>query len=129
MWAGMHSRLDLAAKSVQRQLQSASETEAASHQPQLEELHAAMQSIAAHQLLTESSVERDVNACKVSLDSAIARLDTELRTGGNVRLEEARPGDGCFSSCQHMLRSKLLCAKDTADGLGIIDIEVTAGWA
>lgn len=121
-WVELHSRLACAAKSLQRQRQASHGSEQATLQDQLSSVHKAMQSVASRRQEIANGLALDISVSAAGLDAAISRLQLELNSGGNIRLEEARPTDSWLASCQELVKSRLIQA---GDGLGVEDVQVS----
>jgi hypothetical protein len=93
-------------------------------QAQLSSIQAAGQAVQAqHEQLT-AKLAADTQASAAALEDAVVRLQLELSSGGNIRLEEARPGEAWLASCQELLRSRLLQAGEPGGVHGITDVQV-----
>lgn len=126
-WDTLHSRLICASKSLERQLQSCTSSEQPALQQQMSSLPTAMQSVATRQQMVLDKLAADIAAAAAVLDAAVSRLQMELSSGGNIRLEEGKHSDSWFASCQELLKSKLIQTSDSGGGLGIDDIQVGNG--
>lgn len=120
----LHGSLACAAKSLQRQLQSSVCSDQASLQDTLNSIEAAMHSVASRQQEIGNRFAKDTNASAAGLNAAVSRLQLELSSGGNIRLEEARPTDSWLTSCQQLLKSRLIQAGEPGGELGITELQV-----
>ena len=98
-------------------------------QEQLSIFPTAMLTIARRQQMIADKLAADIAASGAAVDAAVERLQLELSSGGNIRLEEARPTDSWLASCQELLKNKLIQAGDPGGGLGIADIQVCHAFA
>jgi hypothetical protein len=95
-------------------------------QAQISSIQAAAQSVAARQEQLAAKLSADTQASAAALEDAVARLQLELSSGGNIRLEEARADEAWLASCQELLRSRLVQAGDPGGVHGISDVQVSA---
>jgi hypothetical protein len=81
--------------------------------------------VQAHHAQLTTRLAADTQASAAAPD-AIARLQLELSSGGNIRLEEARADEAWLASCQELLRSRLVQAGEPGGVHGITDVQVCA---
>lgn len=93
-------------------------------QAQLSSIQAAATAVQARQEQLTARLAADVQASAAALEDAVARLQLELSSGGNIRLEEARADEPWLASCQELLRSRLLPAGEPGGVHGITDVQV-----
>jgi hypothetical protein len=96
-------------------------------QVQLSGIQAAAESVAALQDQLATKLSADTQASAAALEDAVARLQLELSSGGNIRLEEARADEPWLASCQELLRSRLVQAGEPGGVHGITDVQVIWG--
>ncbi|KAF8068426.1 LRRC9 [Scenedesmus sp. PABB004] len=125
-WGAMEARLACAARALQRELLRQDGGAQQGLAEELAGLAAASEAVAGRQQALAAALEADARAARAALEGAEARLQLELDSGGNVRLEEAAPGDAWLASCQELLRGRLLGAGAPGGGVGVVDIEVVA---
>ncbi|WIA10534.1 hypothetical protein OEZ85_010722 [Tetradesmus obliquus] len=125
-WVSLLSELAFAERALDRQLHHAADSQREALQAQLSSIQAAATAVQARQEQLTARLAADAQASAAALEDAVARLQLELSSGGNIRLEEARADEPWLASCQELLRSRLLQAGEPGGVHGITDVQVVS---
>jgi hypothetical protein len=93
-------------------------------QEKIQQLDTALEGISSQQAQLASAFASDQRRAESFARSCASRLQLELESAGSIRLEEGQPGDGWYSSCVNLVRSRMLKGAEPGAGCGIQGIKV-----
>lgn len=88
------------------------------------QLQECMQLLLQQQALMNGKLAADIQVAMVCLEAAVWRLQLELSSGGNIRLEEVHHDSSWATFCQDLLRSRFVAAGEAGGTEGITGLQV-----